>query len=460
MLAAMLMPHSLQRRALLAAAAGAGLAGWPGRMPLAQTPTAALQLPKLAFTRRQLANGLTLLALPMASATVSVQLWYRVGSKDDPEGRSGFAHLFEHMMFKSTRHMANEQFDRMTEDVGGNNNAFTAEDMTVYHCVVPANHLEPILWAEAERMSNLSVDQANFDSERAVVKEEFRQRVLADPYGQLFNAIPRYGYLRHPYKRPVIGNIEELDAATLQDVREFYANYYRPDNAVLIVAGEFEPAQLDRWVDHYFGSLRRPAQPVPRVTTAEPRRGASELHRLAAQAPLPAALVIWQGPKAGSPDAVALQVVQGLLAQGDSARLNEALVERQRVAQSVGFDVLLNADAGLLAGYAVATGAVKGQVLLTQLTREIQRVAQDAVLPEELDKVRAQLLTKALIDRETPEGRALALGQALLLRGDPDAAEREIAQLQALTAADVQRTLRRYLLQGATVSLIYGEKKP
>ena len=448
----MLMPPSIRRRALLLAAAGAGLA------PRARGAPAALGLPPLAFQQRRLANGLELLSLPMEeSASVSVQLWYRVGGKNDPAGRSGFAHLFEHLMFKSTRYMAAEQFDRLTEDVGGTNNAFTAEDMTVYHSVVPANHLEPLLWAEAERMAHLNVDQADFESEREVVKEEYRQRVLADPYGRLLNAIPAYGYQQHPYKRPVIGSIEELDAASLQEVRDFHAAYYRPDNAVLIVSGRFDPARLEQWVEHYFGSIRAPREPLPRVTVVEPRRLRDERHRLAApQVPLPAALAIWQGPSAASPDATALQVAQGLLALGDSARLNEALVYRQRLAQSTGFDVLLNADAGLLAGYAIAAGATRAETLLTQLVREIERLAEEPVAPEELDKVKAQLLTKALIERETPEGRGLALGQALLLRGDAAAAGRELARLQAVTLADVQRVLRQHVLQGAKVTVLYG----
>ncbi|HEX2010406.1 MAG TPA: pitrilysin family protein [Roseateles sp.] len=436
------------RRSLLAWAAGAGLAGALGAQPLA--------LPPLGLQSRRLDNGLAVIAVPMSSSTVAVQLWYRVGSKDDPIGRSGFAHLFEHMMFKSTRHLASEQFDRLTEDVGGSNNAFTAEDMTVYHSVVPANHLEPLLWAEAERMANLNVDQAAFESERAVVREEYRQRVLADPYGRLFNAIPAYGYQQHPYKRPVIGNIEELDAATLKDVRDFHAAYYRPDNAVLIVAGAFDPGRLDAWVDHYFGSIPKPRGMVPQVAVAEPRRTREERHRMAAPGvPLPAALLIWQGPRSDSTDVPALQLAQALLAQGDSARLAEALVYREHAAQSIGFELLLNADAGLLAAHAIAAGPDRPEALLERLAREIERLAEEPVQPRELDKAKAQLLTQALIDRETPEGRALAVGNALLLRGSAAAAEREIPQLLAVTQAEVQRALRRYVLQGARVELLY-----
>lgn len=438
---------------------GLGAAGALGLgMQGAQAQPGPLKIAPLAMARRVLDNGLELIALPQAGATVSVQLWYRVGGKDDPAGRSGFAHLFEHMMFKRTRHMANEQFDRMTEDVGGANNAFTADDMTAYHCVVPAHHLEPILWAEAERMSNLTVDQANFDSEREVVKEEYRQRVLAEPYGRLFNAIAGYGYQKHPYRRSVIGSIEDLDAATLQDVRDFHANYYRPDNAVLIVAGAFEPRLLDRWVDHYFGSIRVPREPVPRVSVVEPRRVRDVQHRLTApNVPLPAALLIWQAPKAASPDVATLQVVQGLLALGDSARLNESLVYREQIAQSAGFEAQLNADAGLLVAHAVAAGQQSAADLVAPLAREVQRLAEEPITPAELDKVKTQLLTAALVQRQTPLGLGEVVGQAALLRGDATAAQRELMELQAVTVADVQRVLRRDVLRAARVTVLYEQ---
>ncbi len=448
--------HSFQRRRLLGA--GAGLVAWGtfSPWPVGAATTQPLAIAPIPMTRRILPNGLELIAVPQPGFSVSVQVWYRVGGKDDPAGRSGFAHLFEHMMFKRTRYMVDEQFDRMTEDVGGSNNAFTADDITAFHSVVPANHLEPLLWAEAERMSNLSVDQANFDSEREVVKEEYRQRVLAEPYGQLFNAISSYGYQRHPYRRPVIGNMADLDAATLQDVRNFHSNYYRPDNAVLIVTGAFDAAQMDRWVDYYFGSIRQPRDPVPRSDITEPRRTADATFKLTApNVPLPAVLLIWQAPRAGSPDAPALQVAQGLLSLGDSSRLNESLVYRQQIAQSAGFDAMLNADAGLLVANAIAAGTQTAQDLVDPLAREVQRLAEEPVTTEELDKVKAQLLTAALVKRQTPLGLGEVVGQAALLRGDATSANRELAALQAVTVADVQRVLRRDVVKGARVTVLY-----
>lgn len=442
--------YAIGRRSLLLAASALALPAW-----------AQLAVPPLAMTQRTLANGLQVIASPdPRAATVSVQVWYRVGGKDDPVGRSGFAHLFEHMMFKATKHMKAEQFDRLTEDVGGMNNAFTAEDMTGYEALVPSNHLERILWAEAERMSSLTVDQANFDSERLVVQEEFRQRVLAEPYGLLFNAMASEGFERHPYRRPVIGSIEDLNAATLDDVRHFHATYYRPDNAVLIVTGGFEPKQLDAWVDRYFGSLQRPATPIPRVNVAEPRLARDRVVALSgANVPLPAALLIWQAPKVASPDTKALRVAQALLSAGESSRLNEALVYRQNIAQSAGFEAAQYADAGLLIAFAIAAGKQRAEHLVAPLMHEITRLAQGPISAAELDKVKTGLLTAALVARETPQGRAAAIGQAVVLQGDANAVNRELSELQAVTAADVQSVLKTYVLDARRVTIHYTQEQ-
>src|SRR3954454_13212863 len=179
---------------------------------LVPTVSAQTGVPRLNFKDRTLSNGLRVIsAEEHSSPTVAINVWYHVGSKDDPEGRSGFAHLFEHMMFKSTKNMKSEMMDRLTEDVGGMNNAFTADDVTVYFEVVPSNYLETLIWAEADRLSGLNVDDANFKSERDVVKEEYRQGVLAPPYGRFEYFLQQKSFLEHPYKRPTIGSIEDLD---------------------------------------------------------------------------------------------------------------------------------------------------------------------------------------------------------------------------------------------------------
>jgi zinc protease len=446
-----LIPDSTRRALLLG-----GATAWLSLPALAQPVT----LAPLVLRERTLTNGLQVVAVPQAGAgTVSVQVWYRVGSKDDPAGRSGFAHLFEHMMFKRTKNLPDEAFDRLTEDVGGGNNAFTASDVTVYHSDVPANHLERLLWAEAERMVNLQVEQGSFVSERDVVKEEYRQGVLADPYGRLFNALPELAYIRHPYKRPTIGNIAELDAATLDDVKRFHATYYRPDNALLIVAGGFDPADLDRWVDRFFAPLARPATPIPRVSVTEPRRTAPRRAALyGPTVPLPAVAILWQGPRADAADAAALKVASALLAGGESSRLNQALVYRAQTAQSAGFYVDLNTDAGMLAAYAIAAGGKPLAVVEAGLLGELRRLATQPIAAAELDKVRTQLLTAAIAGRQTASGQADAVGWAIVNHGDARQADRELGRLQAVNAADVQRVLQQHVLGRPAVTVHYTQR--
>ena len=456
------MPSQLTRRQTLlwlgtaASLPGVAVAAPVQGIALAQLAPLAPLAP-LALLQRRLANGLRVVSLPSGrGGTVSVQVWYRVGGKDDPAGRSGFAHLFEHLMFKRTRYMASEMFDRLTEDVGGQNNAFTAEDMTAYQSEVPSNHLERLLWAEAERLAHLEVDQASFDSERKVVIEELRQRVLADPYGRLFNALPPLGFERHPYRRPVIGSQADLNAATLDDVRRFHSTYYRPDNALLIVAGDFDPAQLAGWIDRYFGPLASPPQPVPRVTVTEPARAQDQRVTLTApNVPLPAVALVWKGPAAAHADAPALEMAAALLSAGESSRLNEALVYRSRAAQAAGFSADLYADAGLLTAYAIAASGHPLRQLESALLAQISALARGPVPAAEIDKVRTQLLTGALLSRQTPQGLADAIGRAVLLHGGAAEADRRIARLQAVQAADVQRVLAQYLLRGRRVSADY-----
>ena len=301
----------------------------------APTSAAGLAVPPLKYTERTLANGLRVYSIPdPSSPNVSVQVWYDVGSKDDPAGRSGFAHLFEHLMFKATRNMVTEQFDRLTEDVGGFNNASTYDDFTNYYEVVPANHLQRILWAEAERMGSLVVEPGFFASERDVVKEELRSRVLAAPYGKLFYLYtPQVSYSTHPYGRPGIGSIADLDAATIDDVRAFHATYYRPDNAVLVVAGRFDQAQLDRWVDQYFAPIARPGAAIPRVKVTEPPRSASRRYTVyEPNTPLPAVLLTYPLPPAFSDDAAVMEVADAILSSGRSSRFYQSLVYSKRLA--------------------------------------------------------------------------------------------------------------------------------
>ena len=439
---------------LLAGAASAALAQ-PPAPPLTASRVA---VPPLDFRARTLANGLHVYsAVDRTTPNVTVQVWYDVGGKDDPEHRSGFAHLFEHIMFKSTRDMASEYMDRLTEDVGGFNNASTADDYTDFYEVIPANHLERLLWAEAQRMSSLKVDQAPFASERSVVEEELRQRVLADPYGRLQNLLtPEASFRVHPYKRPVIGSIEDLDAATLADVQAFHATYYRPDNAQLIVIGNFDPAALDRWVDAYFGQIAHPAAPIPRVTAVEPARtGPRTVNGYGPDVPLPAVELTFLGPDGASPDGSALAVADAILTTGRSSRLYRDLVYQQQLAQDVFSSADLRQQPGLFQAGAVLAGGRTLDQGEQAIRAELARLRDEPVSDAELARAKNQLLAQVLRERETVDGRAAELGRAILLEGDAAKVNTDIAELQAVTAADVQRVARRYLVDEQRVVIRY-----
>lgn len=423
----------------------------------AQAPATA-QVPPIAYKERVLANGLKVFTSHDPSTpNVSVQVWYGVGSKDDPQGRSGFAHLFEHLMFKATRDMPSETIDRLTEDAGGFNNAFTADDMTAYYEVVPASHLQRLLWAEAQRMGSLVVDEAIFKSERDVVKEELRQRVFADPYGRFFNlAIPQATYAKHPYKRPGIGSIEELDAATIDDVLAFHQTYYRPDNAALLVVGAFDEAQLNRWIDQYFGPMKKPAKPLPTVTAVEPERsGPRTVNAYGPNVPLPAVAMTWLGAAASSPDAPALTVLDAILSGGKSSRLYNSLVYEQQIATAAFSNADLAAQPGLIYAGAILAGGKGLEDAEKSLKAEIARLRDTPPTDAELAEAKNELVAAAVRERETIDGRAYALGEALLLEGDAAKANTGIAELQAVTAADVQRVARKYLREDRAVTIRY-----
>ncbi|HKR65515.1 MAG TPA: pitrilysin family protein [Thermoanaerobaculia bacterium] len=416
----------------------------------------AATIPPVAYKHRTLPNGLEVYSVQdRATPTVAIHVWYDVGSKDDPEGRSGFAHLFEHIMFKSTKNMPSEMFDRLTEDVGGYNNATTMDDTTAYYEVVPSNYLETLLWAEADRMGSLNVDDANFKSERDVVKEEYRYRVLSPPYGRLFNAIPVNSYVKHPYKRPGIGSIENLDAATIDDVRQFHSTFYRPDNAVLIVVGDFDQQQLDGWVDKYFTPVAKPESAVPRVNVEEPARAEEKrVTEYAPNVPLPAVALTWLAPSAAHADAIPLHVAATILSEGESSRLQEKLV-RGQIAVETFSDADLREDLGLFSSVAILGSEHQPAEAEKVIRDEIASLAEKGATAAELEKAKNLIVTGALRERETSNGKAFTLGEALMLQHDASAINSGLAKVQTVTSADIQRVVKKYLIDGKAVVITY-----
>ncbi len=423
---------------------GAHLATVPSSSALSR-----LHLDPLPFVERVLPNGLRAITLEdHRSATAAVNVAYRVGGKDDPPGRSGFAHLFEHLMFKGTKQTGAETIDRLTEDVGGFNNAFTTEDYTNYYEVIPSNYLETILWAEADRLAGLVVDGPNFDTEREVVIGEYDQRILAEPYGMLGELVTQLAYAVHPYRRGVIGDPEHLRAAALSDVQAFHATYYRPENATLIVVGDFESARVDEWIDRYFGVIAQPSSPIPRVNAIEPPQdGERRLCHRSANAPLSALSMSWHIGNAADADLPALDLIETLLGTGKSSRLYRSLVYEHQVATNAWAGADWNEHPGLFTIRAIGSAGSHLERIESLIDAQIETMIAGTLESGELDKAKVQLYAMTVRGLATYNDIAQTIGRSAMVRGSARLLDHDMARYAAVdveTLRDVaRRTFRR-----------------
>lgn len=418
-----------------------------------------LDVPRLDFTKRVLANGATLYAIRDAgSATVSINIWYNVGQRDDPPARGGFAHLFEHLMFKTTRNLPGGVLEAVNA-MGGNANASTLFDYTDYYITVPANQLEGMLWLEGERLRNLVIDETSFHSERDVVKEELRQRILSQPYGRiLYTLLPAFSFDGHPYARPIGGTITDLDEAVLADVQAFHEAYYRPDNAVFVVSGNFAPAQLDAWANSYIGSVPRPDRPIPRDTTRGRPVAARTIDAFAPNVPLPAVAFAWRAPFAADADAAGIDLIEAVLTRGAGSRLRRHLVDEKGVASAINSYNLPARDGH---AFALVVTLAKGRELAdaeAALGAEIARLRDTPMTNAELEAVKNGLFGDALARRETARGRAYELGGGAALTGDPALADDRLDAIRRMTSGDLQRVARTWLDDGKRVTLRYRDE--
>ncbi len=426
---------------------------------------ATIVAPEIEYTMWTLDNGLRVIAIDDDStANVTTSMWYDVGSKLDPEGRSGFAHLFEHILSRKTLNMPYNQIYGLTADVGGTRNASNGPDRTNYFETVPAEYLERMLWTHRERMATPVIDEEVFNRERDVVKEELRERVLAPPYGRFSRfVLPENAYDTTAYRRPGIGSIEELDAATLDDARAFHQAYYGPDSATLIVAGNFDMANLRTLVDTYFAQIPRRENPLPLDLDAEePRRSQSRtIVARAPNVPLPVRGTLWKGPKTAADDSAALEVLAAIMARGNNSRLNDALV---RTGKAVDASFLYNdgEEAGMIAGFAITNPTADAEEVKSILDAEFEKVRSVPVTATELREAKNELLSSALRSRETARGRAFELGEALVSTGDPRAADNRLKAIAAVSIADVQRVAVQWLDPQGRVDMTYerGEENP
>lgn len=405
--------------------------------------------PKLAFTEHQLGNGLKVVLHEDHSVpAVNLQVLYRVGSKDERKGRSGFAHLFEHIMFKGSANVAPEEHKNFISSIGGRYNATTDFDRTLYFQTFPSNYLERLLWMEADRMRSLNVSDENFKSERDVVKEERRLRIDNPPFGRLFEVVLDNTYTTHPYKILPIGSIEDLDAATIEDVRDFHKIYYVPNNATLVVSGDFDSAQTLKWIEKYFADIPKGAE-IPRQIPQEPaqtsERRLTDYH---ANTPLPVVVLTYHVPEAGHPDLYPLEVASNILSAGESSRLYKKMVYEKQMAIAAGGQAFVLEDPGVFFFFSILQGGQKPEDVEKTFQEEIDRLKNEPVSAEELAKSKNQLISGLVFGRDTVQDKGEAIAYASAILGDTSLVNRQLAEYQKVTAEDIRRVAQKYFTSG------------
>jgi len=398
----------------------------------------------IPFERHRLGNGLRIVLSHDASVpVVAVNLWYGVGSRNEPEGRTGFAHLFEHMMFQGSAHVPKNRHFELVERAGGTLNATTWFDRTNYFESLPSNQLDLALWLESDRMGWMlqAMDQEKLDNQRDVVKNEKRQRYDNQPYGDWDERVQALVFPeKHPYRHTVIGSMEDLDSATLDDVAAFFRTYYVPNNAVLTVAGDFDRSRTLDAIDAFFGEIPagRPIPPVPGDPTVPPLIGSTVRDHVVSDVPLPRVILAARIPPYSSPDFAVAEVARGVLGTGKASRLYRRLVRERKVAKDVvayAFPLLTGASMLLVwvTGYADTPAERLEQALADEL--EALSDVEDA----EIERAIAVTETDLVRSLERVGERADLLSMFELYFDDPGRLNRELDRLRAVTSEDVRR---------------------
>jgi len=422
----------------------------------AAAPAAAA--PALPVTHYRLDNGLEVILQPDPSVTSAVvQVWYHVGSRDEVKGKSGFAHLFEHLMFEGSRHVGEGQFDRLLETAGGWNNGSTDYDRTNYYEQVPGNFLPLALWLEADRMVGLwdAMNERVLTNQRDVVKNERRESYENRPYGAADLAIQQALWPEgHPYHGLTIGTMVDLDAAALGDVERFWRTWYLPSNATLVVVGGIDVDATRALIATYFGWMPKQARPPrPPKPAVEPRPEPARLD-LRDRVSVPKVLVSWRADATDTAATADLELAAHLLGGGKTSRLYRRLVMKDRLATAVWVDHGAYLLGGELHVHAIAREGASPDQLLTAIREEVAAIRDRDVGAAELERARRTLEAQLLTSLENLATRASALAQWAAYTGDPDHLAEELARRAAVTPASLRATAARWLADGAAVTTV------
>jgi zinc protease len=408
------------------------------------------------FTREILSNGLRVLVHEdKTTPLVAVNVLYYVGSRDEQPEKTGFAHLFEHLMFAGSRHAPD--FDDPLQRAGGENNAYTTNDYTNFYDIVPAENLETTLWLESDRMLALSITKRAFEVQRKVVLEEFKETCLNEPYGDFWHHLSEMMFERHPYRWPVIGLApEHLEGATVDDVRDFYRHWYGPNNAVLAIAGNVDTAETLRLVEKWFGSI--PSRPAPpRALPVEPPQEAPRRRDLVADVPVPAVYLGFRTPARLDADFYPVDLLTDVLAQGPSSRLYRRLLKERPIFTQIDAYVTANIDPGLLVVEGRPAPGVTPDAALEAIWAELDALVREPIDARELEKIQHRFESTVVFSETSAMSKAQNLAFYEILRS-AEWMNEEVQTYLAVTPDEMQRVARQVFRPNNSATLVYVPK--
>ena len=415
---------------------------------------------QIKFEEYDLPNGLhVILHQDNSAPVVTTSVMYHVGAKDEAAGRTGFAHFFEHLLFEGTKNIKRGEWFKIVSANGGSNNANTDPDRTYYYETFPSNNEQLGLWMEAERLRHPVINQIGVDTQREVVKEEKRLRLDNQPYGGLFNAILTTLFKKHPYKGTVIGSMEDLNSAKLEEFNAFFKKYYIPNNATLVVAGDIKPEQTKKWINEYFGSIPK-GTPITRNFPKEtPITQEFEETVYDANIQIPAYIFAYRTPAGNERDAYILSMLGSYLSKGKSSVLYKKLVDNEKKALAVEAFNLGLVDHSIFAFFAIPMGNTSKDVLKKDIDAEIKKLQTDLISEEDYQKLQNQVENDFVNANSSVEGIANTLADSYLLKGNTNLINEEINIYRSITREDLRNAAKKYLNSNQRAIINYLPKK-
>ena len=432
---------------------------WRFLLLLAAVPFLASAQVNIKFVEYNLPNGLhVILHEDHSSPIVSQVVAYHVGSKNEKPDRTGFAHFFEHLMFEGSPNIPRGEFFKMVQGAGGNLNAFTSFDKTVYFISLPSNQLELAMWMESERMLQLKIDSVGVETQRGVVKEERKQSLDNRPYGSILEKTMNHAFKVHPYRWTPIGSVQYIDRASIDEFRQFYKSFYVPNNACLVIAGDINVEKTKALVQKYYGEIPRGAGEIYRPSEVEPPQGAEVRDSVPDNIQLPGVILAYHMPSQGTKDYYSLSMLTTLLSGGESSRLTKRLVDKEKIAVAVQSIPLALENPGLFIALAISSFGKPPAEVEKVMQQEIDRLQRDLIGETELTKIKNQRETDFIEKNSTVQGKAMQLADYYLFFGDTNLINTEIAKFVGVTREDIRRVAQQYLKNENRTVLYYVPK--